>query len=77
MSWIIPCVSPRGTLQENFLREASRGLLGASDKEPSHLSWLLLIWSSNGSTLTSSWVIELLTKSLRECPAEEAQFGRV
>ena len=36
---------------------------------PSHLIWLLLTRSSNGSTQSSSRMAELLTFSLREIPA--------
>ncbi|MED6241711.1 hypothetical protein ATANTOWER_024873 [Ataeniobius toweri] len=36
---------------------------------PSHLNWLLSMWRSNGSTPSPSWMAELLTLSLKECPA--------
>lgn len=58
-----PASPPRGTLQEHFLREAFRGLLGASDAAAQATSAGSSIWSSNSSTLTSSWVTELLKES--------------
>ncbi|KAK5607192.1 Dynein heavy chain 8, axonemal [Crenichthys baileyi] len=36
---------------------------------PSHLNWLLSMWRSSGSTPSPSRMAELLTLSLRECPA--------
>ncbi len=42
---------------------------GIQNRCPSHLSWLLSMSRSSGSTLSSSRVNELLTLSLRERPA--------
>ena len=56
---------PGGTCQEHLPREASRGHL---KQMLSHLSWLLAMWRSSGSTQNSSRVTELLTLSLRERP---------
>ena len=42
---------------------------GIQNRCPSHLSWLLSMWRSSGSTPSSSQVTQLLTLSLRERPA--------
>ncbi|MEQ2182505.1 hypothetical protein GOODEAATRI_023077 [Goodea atripinnis] len=38
-------------------------------RRPSHPNWLLSMWKSSGSTPSPSRMAELLTLSLRECPA--------
>ena len=45
------------------------GMPGIPPEGPSHLSWLLSMWRSSGSTPSSSQVTELLALTLRERPA--------
>ncbi|MED6273802.1 hypothetical protein CHARACLAT_010143 [Characodon lateralis] len=56
-----PGPPPGGTCLGTPPRKASR--------RHRHLNWLLLMWRSSGSTPSSSRMVELLTLSLRECPA--------
>ncbi|MEQ2305618.1 hypothetical protein AMECASPLE_039613 [Ameca splendens] len=58
VSWAVPWNTSRG-----------RRPGGIQYRCPSHLNWLLLMWRSSGSTPSPSWMAELLTLSLRECPA--------
>lgn len=60
--WVYPSVSTSWMWLENPQRKAARRIL---NRHPNHLSWLLLMWRSSGSTPSSLRMSELLTLSGR------------
>lgn len=65
-AWLYPGAPPGGTCLEHLLRERSR----IQPKVlPSYFGTLLLIKCSTDFTLSLSWIVMFLTRSVRECPA--------